>query len=100
MGAIIPARKQISEQVRGEGMEGCPEPELGKIRHLLVVLVLAEPRIRHVLVHVVVVLVVLVVALRPRPEGHEKRGVAQVSADGVHPRVVAERRVTAIMSCY
>lgn len=40
------------------------------ISHLILELLLAEPRVRHVLLHVVVVLVVLIVALRPRPERH------------------------------
>lgn len=66
--------------------------------HLILELLLSEPRIGHVLLHVVVILVVLVVALRPRPERHQERRVAQVSHKRVDPRVVAERCVAAVVA--
>ena len=80
-------------------MERGLEPPLSQQSRLLLELRLAEPRVGHVLLHVVVVLVVLVVALRPRPKGNQQRRVAQVPADGVYPRVIAERSVTAVVPC-
>lgn len=68
------------------------------INYLFLELVLAEPRVRHVLLHVVVVLVVLIVALRPRPERYHQRRVAQVPHNPVDPRVVAERCVPAVVT--
>lgn len=99
MRPVVPAGQQVREQVGGERVEGTLQPYFGHPRGLRVKLLLAEPRVRHVLLHVVVVFVVLVVALRPGPEGHQQGGVAQVPADRVNPRVVAERCVAAVVSC-
>lgn len=79
-------------------MERRAKPKLGKTRHLVVKLLAAEPRVGHVLVHVVVVLVVLVVTLGPRPEGYQQGSVAKMAAHAVDPRVVAESGVAAVMS--
>lgn len=68
------------------------------IKYLVLELLLAEPRVRHILLHMIVVLVVLVVALRPRPERHQERGVAQVPYKPVDPWVVAERCVSAVVT--
>lgn len=80
-------------------MKGRLEPQFGQRSGLLVELLPPEPRVRHVLLHVVVVLVMLVMALRPGPEGHEEGRVADVPADSVDPRVSAERRVAAVVPC-
>lgn len=69
-------------------------------KYLFLELLLSEPRIRHVLLHVVVVLVVLVVALRPRPERHQERRVASVPHERVDPRVVTERCVAAVVAFF
>lgn len=99
MRAVVHAGQEVREKVRREGVERALQPQPRDERRLLLELLLAEPRVRHVLLHVVVVLVVLVVALRPGPEGDQQRRVAQVPAHGVDPGVVAERRVSAVVSC-
>lgn len=99
MRPIVKAREQVGEKIRRKRMEGCAQPELGYPRHFRIELLAPEPRVGHVLVDMIVVLVVLVVTLRPWPEGHEKGGVAKVTTDRVDPRIVAERRVATVVSC-
>ena len=100
MGAVVHAAQEVREKVRRERVERALEPQPRHEHRLLLELLLAEPRVGHVLLDVVVVLVVLVVALRPRPEGDQERRVAKVPAHGVDPRVVAEGRVAAVVSCH
>lgn len=76
MRAVIPSEQEVGKEERCKGKQGRLQPSLREPRHFLLELLFAEPWVRHVLLHVVMMLVVLIVALRPGPEGNKERGVA------------------------